>query len=106
MALTTFSFEADLPAGPDFMAVLDALLRHAVAYTATDADPAAVLALVTAGAGPDARVVLRFDHDDEGFTIVLSAAHFVPSPSTPLPVVVTTEAGRVVYRLHHPRSES
>jgi hypothetical protein len=108
MALTTFSFDADVPAGPAFDKVLDGLVRHALEYVGSGAEAeataTAVVALASAPAPAGGRLRARFERDGDRLTIVLAGPHLPPTPRATAggPVAVDRVNGEVVYRWVRP----
>lgn len=104
--LTRFRFEANLPADPDFLDPLGALVRHALVYvgldgTEVEATSAGVVALAAGPGGPGDRIAIRFDREDEELAIRLSGRHLPATPPGALAseVEVSREGRQTVYRV-------
>jgi hypothetical protein len=107
MALTTFHFEARLPADDAFAGVLGALVEHALVYVGEDAKGAAATAsglagAVAAGKGGRGHVRVTLDRDGDGLVIRLAGAG-LPAAAPPAgmmdEVTVAREGSETVYRL-------
>ena len=104
MALTTFHFEATLPASADYLEPARELTRHMLAYCGlADHDAAAV-------AGTHGSVTLRFERQDTRLEILVAGAHLAavsPALHGIDHVTVETRNGGHAYRLvrHVPHAE-
>ena len=101
MALTTFQFQASLPANRASLAPLRPLVQQVLTYTGYSAgesrtiaagiEAAAVEGLPAAASG---HVTIRFDKDPKRLRITLTAAHLSPTaPPAGLMDTVTVEQG-------------
>jgi hypothetical protein len=107
MALTTFHFEASLPAEADFLDVLGALVEHALVYVGEEQHDAASTAsglarAVVTGMAGQGHVHVRLDRNGDGLVIRLAGANL---PAKPPPAglldeaTVSREGSETVYRL-------
>jgi hypothetical protein len=118
MALTTFHFEATLPASADYLEPARELTRHMLAYCGLADHEAAAVALSVERAmglglpqtGTHGSVTLRFERQDTRLEILVAGAHLAavaPALHGIDHVTVETRNGGHAYRLvrHVPAAE-